>query len=195
MKKLMPWCVLMGLAGSPGCSGMDAETETRSSPSHWNRIVLADTTPDRAFDEAIVAVRQYFPAFDASRADMRIITPMVEYSQRGGTERIRDSAFKPNNRMRRRATLIVSPNGDGSVALCEVRVQRLDTADHRAFQQHREFNDVPNSTPIQRDAGVSGAQSETWTEMPRDSKLERDILQIIFNRVKPVKEDATTQAS
>lgn len=183
------WCALMLLGVAPGCSELDADSNVRTTPSHWNRIVLPDTPPDRAFDEAIAAVRQYFPAFDASRTDMRIITPMVEYSQRGGTERIRDSAFQTNNRMRRRATLVVSPNGTGSVALCEVKVQRLDTADHRAFQQHREFNDVPNSTPIERDAGVSGSQSETWTDMPRDSKLERDILQIIFNRVKPVKDE------
>lgn len=185
---------ILATALLPGCSDLDAGPQPRSAPSKWSRIVLPDTSVDRAFDEAIVAMRQYFPNFDASRSDGRIISPMVEYSQRGGTERIRDSAFRPTNRMRRQGTLIVAPSGNGSVALCEIRVQRLDTADQRAFQQHREFDDVPNETPIERDAGVSGSQTESWTDMPRDSKLERDILQIIFNRVKAPNDSTSAPA-
>ncbi len=166
-----------------GCSDLQTDTQPRTAQSRWNRINLPGTSPDAAFDAAVEAVRQYFTTFDASRANGRIETSMVEYTQRGGTGRIRDDALKPSNRMRRQATLLVTSTGDGAAVLCEVRVQRLDTADQRAYQQHREFNDVPNQTPIERDAGVTGAQSESWTDMPRDSKLERDILESIHGRV------------
>jgi len=165
-----------------------SETQRRdsrpgTSASRWNRIALPDAGTEDAFDAAIAATRQYFPSFDASRADLRIETSWAEYTQRGGTDRIRDNAFKTSNRMRRKATVMITSSGSGSIALCEVHVQRLDTADQRAFQQHREFNDVPNSTPIERDAAVSGSQSESWTDVARDSTLERNILQGIFNRV------------
>ncbi len=171
------------LLAPSGCSDLNSEGGSRTPTSRWNRINLPNTPPDAAFDAGVAALRQYFPTVATSRTEGRIDTPMVEYSQRGGTERIRDAAVNHNNRMRRKATLIITPSGDGCFAICEVRVQRMDTADQRAFQQHREFSDVPNQTPIQRDAGVSGEQSESWTEMPRDAKLERDILQIVFNRV------------
>lgn len=185
---LMAW-----LALPSGCSGPRSESGSRTPTGRWNRINLPNSTPDQTIDAALVALQQYFPAVNPSRNEGRLETPMVEYSQRGGTERIRDAAVNPTNRMRHKATVIVTPSEKGCVAMCEVRVQRLDTADQRAFQQHREFSDVPNQTPIQRDAGVSGEQSDSWTEMPRDAKLERDILQIIFNRVSPPP-DATSPA-
>lgn len=185
------WCGMVWAAAWPGCSDMEDGPTQRSAPSRWNRIALPTAQPDQAFDAAIDAVRQYFTVFDASRSDLRIVTPMVEYSQRGGTERILDSTLRPNNRMRRRATVLITPSGNGCIALCEVSVQRLDTADQRTFQQHREFNDLPNATPIERDAGVSASQAEAWTDMPRDSRLEREILQIIFNRVSPPKDAGT----
>ena len=85
------------------------------------------------------------------------------------------------NRLRRSATLWISSAESGAVAKCQVRTQRLDTADHRIFQQQQQFNDLPNSTPIDRGAGATTDQNQAWTEMQRDRQMERELLQVLSN--------------
>ena len=106
-----------------------------------------------------------------------------EYEQKGGTGRIRDAAIGFRNRMRRIGAIVVQEVGEGCIVKCKVAVQRLDTADHRAFRSNQQFGDVPNETPIQQEAGVSPQQEQVWTDMPRDRALERQVLDVVQNRL------------
>ncbi|MFQ5429977.1 MAG: hypothetical protein ACE5E1_06670 [Phycisphaerae bacterium] len=180
------------LLGTIGCDDLNAEARLRSSAADATTQRLAETPPDVAFDAGLEAMRQYFNRVHALRAEGRIESSPVEYDQTGGTGRIRETAFKFKNRMRRQATLWVRAAASGSVVRCRVRVQRLDTADHRVFQQNEQFNDLPNTTPIERGAGLSPDQNQVWTDMPRDRRLERELLQSLIARAGPPAREDTS---
>lgn len=144
---------------------------------------LPETSVDVAFDAAVEAIRQHFTQAFPSRDLGFVEGPMVEYDQRGGTGRIRDTAIGYRNRLRRKATIWVAPSEAGALVRCQVRVQRLDTSDQRTFQSQQEFNDVPNATPIEREAGVDPAQEQSWTDLPRDQAMERELLSIVINQI------------
>jgi len=127
-------------------------------------------------------MKQWFRVAEASPVDGQVRSVTTEYEQRGGTGRIRDTALKFPNRLRRTATLYVQPWGEGSVVHCVVDVQRLDTADHRVFRDMERFDDYPTDTPIDREAGVTAAQDQVWTDLPRDVQLERDILEVVRSK-------------
>ena len=42
---------------------------------------------------------------------------------------------------------------------------------------------MPNETPIQQEAGVGPQQEQVWTDMPRDRGLERQVLDVVQNRL------------
>jgi len=142
---------------------------------------MPNVSSDAAFNAGLLAMHQYFHQVEVARPQRRLESEMVEYDQKGGTGRFRDTALNFKNRMRRKATLWITDSGNGCIARCQVRRQRLDTADHRLFQQQQQFNDLPNTTPIDRDAATTTSQNQAWTEMSRDRKMERELLQVLFN--------------
>jgi hypothetical protein len=126
-------------------------------------------------------MRQYFNHVQDLRLEGRLVSGWAEYDQKGGTGRLRDATLNYRNRLRRRATLWISAAEPGAVAKCQVRTQRLDTADHRVFEQQQQFNDLPNSTPIDREAATTTDQNQAWSEMQRDRQMERELLQVLSN--------------
>ncbi len=175
--------VLLGLGISVGCTEADSGGILGPRTDGWSQAALPNVTRDAAFDAGVYAMRQWFRLEEIAPETGTIRSATEEYQQRGGTGRIRDSAIGYPNRMRRTATLVFQDTANGAIAKCIVRVQRLDTADHRVFRDNVRFQDYPGDTPIDRDAGVSDRQREAWTDMPRDRSLERDILDLVRNRV------------
>jgi hypothetical protein len=171
------------LAALAGCSEMGGTDLGGERSEGWSQAVLPNVPRDRAFDAGVHALRQWFRVEEVSRADGVARTALSEYDQMGGTGRIRDTAIGFRNRMRHQATLTVTPQGPGSVVKCMVNVERLDTADHRVFRDQQQFQDYPTETPIDRDAAISTSQDQVWTPMPRDRKLEQEILDVVRNRV------------
>jgi hypothetical protein len=172
------------LAGLTSCSQFeDPDLSLEQSSQTWSQVRLPGTTRAAAFDAGLHALRQWFRVDNASPAEGVIRTASAEYEQRGGTGRLRDTAIGYRNRLRRTATLVVQDSPTGCVARCMVRVERLDTADHRLFTQSERFVDYGNDTPIDRGAGLSAAQDAVWTPMPRDRALERQILDVLQNQI------------
>ncbi len=176
------FCGAILAIGVPACSELTSATEPAGRSGGATPLTLPNTSTDVAFDAGLAAMRHYFNQVDSNPAIGKIESGQVEYAQTGGTGRFRDNAFKFRNRMRHKATLWITRSDSGTLARCQVRVQRLDTADHRVFRDQQRFNDLPNTTPIDREAGVSSVQNQAWTEMPRDRKREREILQVLFNQ-------------
>ncbi len=145
------------------------------------QLRLANVSVDRAFEAGTYAMQQWFRGVDPRPSGGLIRGLATEYTQSGGTERIRDVIGFPN-RMRRRGTLSIQALGDGCRLICRVDRERLDTSDHRIFRQQRSINDLPNQTPIERDAGLTASQEQAWTSLPRDRALEQDILELIRSR-------------
>lgn len=171
------WLVMIG----PGCSGSGAGTTTRSGQVPGRQIRLPQTPPDRVFEAGVYAMQQWFRRVEPRPALGVIYGSTTEYTQEGGTDRIRD-VIGFRNRMRRTGSLTVQPFGEGTRVACRVDRERLDTADHRVFRQNRSLNDLPNQTPIERDAGLMASQEQVWTRLSRDRPLEMDILDLIRDR-------------
>lgn len=129
------------------------------------------------------ALRVHFDAVRARESAGVIDAGPALYSRRGGTERIGDRTLKPSNQYRRMGKIWITSDDDGMIAHCQIKVQRLDTSEYIALRTHDEFSDLPNSTPIDSDAGLTADQKQVWTDMPRDTALEREILQILTRRL------------
>lgn len=168
-----------------GCSELASGGIGGERGESWSRVTLPKVSRAEAFDAGVYAMRQWFRLESVAPESGSVQSVMSEYEQKGGTGRIRDAALGYRNRMRRQATLVVEESSAGSVARCIVKVERLDTADHRVFRDQTRFEDYPTETPIDREAGVSARQDEAWTEMPRDRGLEREILAVLKNRATP----------
>ena len=177
-------CLILIFVVGGGCSEPRRETGAGGGrESGWSQITLPNVTPDAAFEAGTYAMQQWFRISDKLPADGTLRSFTEEYEQKGGTGRIRDGAIGYKNRMRRTATLLVLAQPSGCVVKCHVQVERLDTADHRVFRSNEQFEDVPNETPIDREAAVSSRQDQAWTPMPRDRGLERKMLDVLRNHL------------
>ncbi|MFO0972453.1 MAG: hypothetical protein U1A27_03305 [Phycisphaerae bacterium] len=156
----------------PGCPPPESRPDIPRSD--WSRQRLACST-DQAFVAAREAAQQWFTLDAVRPADGLITTVPIESEERGNTGRIRDAALQYPNRVRRKAVLRVSAAPDGAAVDCVVLRERLDTADHRVFQQGRSFADVPNQTPMASESPANN-QPDVWTEIGRDRALERQML-------------------
>jgi hypothetical protein len=180
---ILPGFLLLML--SAGCEQPGRTGESVFSPRRQEGTLarLPGASRDAAFDAGKYAMQQWFRLDEVSPARGVIRSAAAEYDQKGGTGRIRDSVgFK--NRMRRTAMLVIRDEGGSAAAECIVKVQRLDTADHRMFHQNRGSTDYPSETPIDREAGVSASQDQVWTDMGADRRLESEILEVLRNRLK-----------
>lgn len=188
---IRPWpivlrlALILGWAPLAGCSELAGEGLGSPRAEGWSQVALPKVSRAEAFDAGVYAMRQWFRLENVAPEGGLVQSSLSEYDQKGGTGRIRDAAIGYRNRMRRQASLVVEDTQNGSIARCIVKVERLDTADHRVFRDNEQFQDYPTETPIDRDAGISARQDEVWTEMPRDRGLEREILSVLKNRVLP----------
>jgi hypothetical protein len=185
MKRIRLSCLLVLFVSPGGCSEFDRSPLDRRSIHGWSQVRLPAVPREQAFDAAVQAMGQWFRVAESSPALGQVRSAVQEFDQRGGTDRLRDAALKYKNRMRRTATLVIVEEAGGCRALCEVRVERLDTSDHRVFRDNQRFTDYPNQTPIDSDAAVSTGQSQVWTEVPRDRQLESHILAAVRSRLFP----------
>ena len=192
MQRILMMIGLLIVWHSAGCSEAELSSPARARNEGWTTIRLPNTSRAEAFAAGEYAMRQWFRLEEVSPNNGQIRSVMMEFNQRGGTERLRDAVKFPN-RMRHRARLVVLEQAPDTIVRCIVEVQRLDTADHRVFRANERFTDYPNDTPIDRDAGITAGQDQVWTDMPRDRQLESDIVSVVKSRVGN-KAPATTQA-
>jgi hypothetical protein len=115
--------------------------------------------------------------------DMSIETFPSEKTVRGGEGRLRDAVVKLPNRVRRTASLEFSSRGGDLQAWCQVKLERLTTADHRVFDHQRRFDDAPTQTPIEREGATTAQQNTVWSSAGRDETLERQILADLRQRI------------
>jgi hypothetical protein len=186
---------IAGMAAQAGCSSADSAPTPRIRTEGWSSLRLVNTSRADAYDACLYAMKQWFKVNYASPLDGEVRSATVEYEQRGGTDRLRDAAIKYKYQMRRTATLIVQDDGGEAVVRCAVQVQRLDTADYRAFSDQNRYVDYPNETPIDTGAGETLSQNQVWTDMPRDRQLEQDILSVVRSRAEGARPATSSKAS
>lgn len=183
--------VLAVLALLSGCANVN---ESIGPVSGWSRDRYEDASYEAAFDAGRYALEQWF-RIESARADRgEIVTLADESMERAGTGRLRDETVGTRSRVRRRAAVRISRHPPGIIAECVVKRERLDTAEARAFAQQRSFSEAPTDTPIQGEAGASAEQSQVWTDIGRDRKLEREVLDVMRGRLLRESRPATRPA-
>lgn len=175
--------LVLGIAGT-GCSsnGGDGVVD-RPRVEGWSQRRATGVSGQQAADAAKASLQQWFGRVNTQPGSTLLVQGgPSEYTQKGGGDRVRDTVGF-NNRLRRTATVQIRPVDDGCIIQCVVERQRLDTADQRVLQENRGGSDVPNATPIERDAGLTRSQQDSWTDLPRDRDMERTILNSIIARL------------
>lgn len=175
--------LLVMLIGA-GCNNAGSEgVVDRPRVEGWSQRRASGVSVDRATEATKASLQQWFGQVNVQPGSTLLVQGgPSEYTQKGGGDRIRDTVGF-NNRLRRTATVQIRPMDDGCQIQCVVERQRLDTADHRVLQENRGGSDVPNATPIERDAGLTRDQQDSWTDLPRDRDMERTILNSILARL------------
>lgn len=166
--KLVSGSVLVMLAGC---------TEQTRSAKNYHATRMVGISKADAFRAGKATLREYdfrIDEEDLQKGHLRSV-PSGE-TIAGGTGRLRDSALKYPNRIRRTAILEVVPHAQALELMCKVLMERLDTSDHQVFRREHGTNDVPSDTPIQEEAGLTGRQNEVWTLIRRDRTLERRMM-------------------
>ncbi|MBP7935929.1 MAG: hypothetical protein KA354_14885 [Phycisphaerae bacterium] len=167
-----------------GCSDMD--TSSTGSPTFGrpgdyatrriDGLALRDVRP-----AALRAFRQHFRVDPNASAGDRLVSYPAEITQQAQPERLRDM-FGGKNRHRQVAILVLSQEGTSVLAQCQVRNQRLDTAERAAFARET-GDDRPGDTPIERRGASSPIAREEWTPVGRDRTTEAEILDSIVHAV------------
>ncbi len=128
---LLAVVVLWSAGGCGESTRSPAGRLTRASGQFASRRI-PDMAVDRVRPQAARVFQQHFRIDPAlSTGDMLVSRPM-ETTERVGTGRVRDVLGSPN-RHRLMATLWISQAGSDVVLQCQVRVERLDTAERAAF--------------------------------------------------------------
>ncbi|MCB9851578.1 MAG: hypothetical protein H6819_00670 [Phycisphaerales bacterium] len=186
----IPSLIIAGVAlVATGCSNSGSGVADRRTSGGATPQTFRNVSMDSCMDAATIVIRENFGAVRTSATTGTIEGGPQSFTQRGGTARVTDPALKPTYKMRRFGTIWLTQGDGGVIANCQVRVQRLDTTDYRAFRTHDEFNDLPTATPIDSDAGLRADQQEVWTDLPRDSEMERQILGAIYRRLHGLSDD------
>jgi len=181
------------LATGAGCSSNSDGVTDRPRVEGWSQRRVTGVTVDQVIEASKASLRQWFGRVVVEPSAVVLVQGgPTEYTQKGGGDRIRDS-IGFNNRLRRTASVQIRPTEDGCQIECVVERQRLDTADHRVLQENRGGSDVPNATPIERDAGLTKDQQDAWTDLPRDRDMERSVLTSIVNRLNTAAKPAPAQ--
>lgn len=160
----------------------------------FTRQRLQGVAKDQAFAEAKRVFRQYFAVESTDEEEMTIRSRPAEVDARGQTSEVRDVLGATPNRRRQIAEMQVSARGNDVTLSCHVRLQRLDTSQKRAFRPQTGDDRPSHNMPLSDDAGTTAAQRESWTNIGRDRRLERQVLDAVRDRLQPQTAPATAPA-
>jgi hypothetical protein len=161
---LCPWC-----AGCP---------EERATPLTYNVLRLSGAPEEAVFDAATRVLAEHFSIARADRTAGLVegVPEETVGSSRGG--RLGDVVVGPR-RERRVAEVRVEKAGGLVKVYCKVQVQEYDTQAHQMFDREHARDDLPGSTPADRDAATTTEQNAVWRNRQRDRDMESEILRAI----------------
>ncbi|HSW45422.1 MAG TPA: hypothetical protein VLM89_07620 [Phycisphaerae bacterium] len=169
----------LSLAG--GCGSPTRSSSLQAGPARATGDYASRRLPDVTLDAIRPVAAQVFRSAyrldtDRSGGTMLVSRP-TEVTDRPQTERVRDVLGRPN-RHRRIAILRFNQDGSSVMLQCQVRLERLDTAERAAFARER-GDDRPSDTPIERMGADAPRAREEWVYVNRDRRAETDILDSI----------------
>jgi hypothetical protein len=152
-----------------GCVANDAR-------SRLHQLVI-DGEPDAVLAAGATILQREFGRVALDKDAHRITTAPFIYTtaSRSGTA---SDLYGGRTTMRRTALFEVSRRNEQTLARIRIDVERQDTQRRRVVhpQGHR-ISDAPgHDTPITQDAATTEKQNTVWTEVRRDTRLERTLL-------------------
>ena len=184
---LLRWWVPVGLAllAAVGCesgrSGSSMADRPVRRPGDFASRWVPDTTLETVRPVAAEVFRSSFRIdTDRSTGDMLVSRP-AEATDKVRAERVRDVLGRPN-RHRRIALLRLNQDGSSVMLQCQVRLERLDTAEQAAFARER-GDDRPSDTPIDRLGADAPKARQEWVYVQRDRQAEAQILEAVVRRL------------
>lgn len=139
-----------------------------------------------AFQAARQLIEREFGRVTVERDALRMLSSPVEYATAADSGAASD-LYGGRSRMRRIATCVVAPRGEGSSVQVRVEIEREDTVRREAIMSETpRMGDMPSvSTAITRDAATSARQNTDWTFVRRDLRMERQLLADLRERFAP----------
>jgi hypothetical protein len=178
--------VLTALAVTTGCNAPIGVSEDMAT------VWVPQADPPTAFDAMEATLReQGFQIAERDPVRGYVRSDPIESVIAGGTGRISDEVLKPRNAIRRIAEAVITGADGGVNVRYRVSVERLDTAEVRAWQREHQVSDTPTETPIDQDQATLPEQNETWTPIRRDAQIESAIRLALLERLGRAGESAS----
>ncbi|MBN1490338.1 MAG: hypothetical protein JXA69_10500 [Phycisphaerae bacterium] len=173
-------CALMVGLVVAGCSQQEMRDRSYGASSQQR---IGNVAYDDTFDAAERVFRSFFSTERADRGEGILVARPIEVDKRGEPVGVRDTMTMTPSRRRRVAELRLSRSGSDVLAMCQVKLQRLDTSERRAFRPQIGDDRPSESHPFEAEAGASPSQRELWTDLGRDRELERQVLNALRDRL------------
>jgi hypothetical protein len=162
-----------------GCDSLQPPERTVSqNPGDYAGERLPGITMAAARQAAVSVLKSHF-RLDSDASNGAVIRSRPQDSTgRGDSEapRVGEVLTGRGGRHREIAEIQLAERGNDIMARCQVRVQRLDTAQRRAFAMQRGGDDRPSEMPTNQSPAVSSRAPEEWVNVGRNRELERTIL-------------------
>ncbi len=169
-----------------GCVANDARARLHQ--------LAIDGEPEAVLAAGATILQREFGRVALDKDANRITTAPFVYTtaSRSGTA---SDLYGGRTTMRRTALFEVSRRSEQTLARIRIDVERQDTRRRRVVhpQGHRLSDDPGHDTPITQDAATTEKQNTVWTEVRRDTRLERALLrelQDLFARRSAAEEDS-----
>jgi len=152
---------------------------TRGAPG--SRLTLPDVSYKVAFATARAVMSKHFKVASADPTTGLILAKPKPVSAR--PERLLGGSSPARHVAKMRLG-----SGDGHVVvLVSVALQRQGASSYRQMQPGDDYSSVPNQTPAQDTAATTVEQNEAWQTQSHDRGLERQILNELYQALRPAK--------
>lgn len=169
------WLILVCTACSQGTSEFGEYSRVQAGAVDW----------DVAFVAAKQTIAEYFriDSADLRRGVIQTAPTSIEWTQEQPTMPLPRSASRQTRRLARLRLKKLSSSA--ILAECSVIVQENREAEHRALAQQSTINETPGRTPLEESEGFDDSPQRYWTTVRHDTKLEREILAALMERLGP----------
>ena len=161
-----------------GCTQLTPATGQQSR-------LIEGTRAEQVMQVAARMLQRDFGRVHVNTEALTIETEPVEFTTQRESGTARDF-YRGSSTMRRVAYFSVGPTTKDTVARLRIDIERRDTerVAHTPLPAHT-LGDLPNTTPIQRDAATTERQNTVWTFVRRDRQMERSLLDELASAFAP----------
>ena len=154
-----------------------------TSPRHHSMRRLSNHGPIEVLNRAESAMAQLGLGLDRrdDRAGELVSRPFDDTTRLGRGQAPEAPGIYAGQRRVARVRVEQSKDSSDLLLFCRVEVQEQTTQSLRMLSLEQGTTDVPNETPIQREAATTPVQNTVWQTIRRDPAAERAILEAILS--------------